>query len=68
MREILSGSGGPIRDAVVLNSGAALVAGDMADSLAEGIDMAAASIADGRAAGKLDAMVTLTRELSPPED
>ena len=68
MREILSGSGGPIRDAVVLNSGAALVAGDMADSLVEGIDMAAASIADGRAAGKLDAMVTLTRELSPPED
>ncbi len=67
MRAILSGSGGPVRDAVVLNSGAALVAGDMTPTLAEGIEMAAASIADGRAAEKLDAMVSLTRELSPPE-
>ena len=67
MRVILSGSGGPVRDAVVLNSGAALVAGDAASTLAEGIEMAAASISEGRAAEKLDAMVSLTRELSPPE-
>lgn len=67
MRAILSGSGGPVRDAVVLNSGAALVAGDGASTLAEGIEMAAAAIADGRAAEKLAAMVSLTRELSPPE-
>ena len=67
MRAILSGSGGPIRDAVALNSGAALVAGDVASTLAEGIEMAAASIADGRAIEKLDAMVSLTRELSPSE-
>ena len=67
MRAILSGSGGPVRDAVVLNSGAALVAGDVASTLAEGIEMAAASIAEGRAAEKLDAMVSLTRELAPPE-
>ena len=67
MRAILSGVGGPVRDAVVLNSGAALVAGDVADTLAEGIEMAVASISDGRAAEKLDAMVSLTRELSPPE-
>ena len=67
MRAILSGSSGSVRDAVVLNSGAALVAGDVALTLAEGIEMAAASIADGRAAEKLDAMVSLTRELSQPE-
>ena len=67
MRAILSGSGGPVRDAVVLNSGAALVAGDMAATLAEGIEIAAASIADGRAVEKLDAMVSLTRELARPE-
>ena len=67
MRAILSGSGGPVRDAVALNSGAALVAGDVASTLAEGIEMAAASIADGRAIEKLDAMVSLTRELSPSE-
>lgn len=67
MRDILSGSSGPIRDAVVLNSGAALVAGDVANTLAEGIEMAAASISDGRAAEKLDAMVSLTRDLSPSD-
>jgi anthranilate phosphoribosyltransferase len=66
MRSILSGTRGPVRDAVVLNSGAALVAGDMADTLSDGIELAAASIADGRAAEKLEAMVALTRELSPP--
>ena len=65
MRDILSGSSGPVRDAVVLNSGAALVAGDVATTLSEGIEMAAASISDGRAAEKLDALVSLTRELSP---
>ena len=66
MRSILSGTRGPVRDAVVLNSGAALVAGDMADTLSDGIELAAASIGDGRAAEKLEAMVALTRELSPP--
>ena len=68
MRSILSGTRGPVRDAVVLNSGAALVAGDMADTLCDGIELAAASIADGRAAEKLEAMVALTRELSPLAD
>ncbi len=65
MRSILAGATGPIRDAVVLNSGAALVAGDMANTLLEGIEMAAASIANGQAAEKMDALVALTRELSP---
>ena len=64
MRNIMAGATGPVRDAVVLNSGAALVAGDMAATLSEGIEMAAASIADGRAAEKLDALVALTQESS----
>lgn len=64
MRAVLSGASGPIRDAVALNSGAALVAGDMASSLAEGIELAAAAIADGRAAAKLEALIALTRELA----
>ena len=64
MRSVLAGAAGPIRDAVVLNSGAALVAGDMAATLAEGIQMAADSIADGRASEKLDAMVSLTQKLA----
>lgn len=64
MRATLSGASGPIRDAVALNSGAALVAGDMASSLAEGIELAAAAIADGRAAAKLEALIALTQELA----
>ena len=67
MRSILSGATGPVRDAVVLNSGAALVAGDRAATLPEGIEMAASSIADGRAAQKLRAMVALTQQLAPDE-
>jgi anthranilate phosphoribosyltransferase len=64
MRSILDGASGPVRDAVVLNSGAALEAGDLAGNLAEGIGLAAASIADGQAAEKLDALIALTQELS----
>lgn len=64
MRAVLSGTSGPIRDAVALNSGAALVAGDMASSVAEGIELAAAAIADGRAAAKLEALIALTQELA----
>ena len=65
MRSVLSGATGPICDVVVLNSAAALVAGDMVDTLPEGIELARASIADGRAMEKLDALVELTQELSP---
>ena len=64
MRSILAGGSGPVRDAVVLNSAAALVAGDLASGLRDGIEMATASIADGRAGEKLDAMVSLTQALS----
>ena len=65
MRGVLSGATGPITDAVILNSGAALVAGDAAATLPEGIAMARDSIADGRAADKLNAMIALTQELAP---
>ena len=64
MRRLLAGEGGPIRDAVILNAGAALVAGDAAASLAEGIPMAAASIADGKAAQKLEALIEMTQRLA----
>ena len=57
------GKTGAIRDAVVLNSAAALVAGDAAATLPDGIEMAATSIAEGRAAQKLDALVELSQRL-----
>lgn len=66
MRRILSGGSGPLRDAVILNAGAALVAGDRAPTLAAGIEQAQASIDGGQAAAKLDALIALTQELAPP--
>ena len=64
MRSVLAGATGPVGDAVVLNSAAALVAGDTAGTLSEGIELARASIADGKAAEKLDALVALTQQLA----
>ena len=64
MRALLAGSSGPITDAVILNSAAALVAGDAAANLAEGIDLARAAISDGSAAAKLEAMIALTQRLA----
>ncbi len=61
MRRLLDGESGHVRDAVLLNAGAALVAGDAVATLGEGIEMATASIADGVAASKLDALVELTQ-------
>ena len=46
---ILDGEAGPRRDMVVLNAGAALLVAGRAESLAEGIAMAAASLRDGHA-------------------
>ncbi|WP_181424529.1 anthranilate phosphoribosyltransferase [Georgenia satyanarayanai] len=64
-RDILDGATGPVRDAVLLNSAAALVAhgslpgtgtgdGDLVSRLRAGVDLAAAAIDDGRARGVLD--------------
>ena len=63
MRHLLAGATGPVSDAVVLNSAAALVAGDKAATLLEGIELARMSISDGKAAEKLEALISLTQEL-----
>ena len=60
---VLSGDDGPARDVVLLNASAALVAADVADSLASGIELAAHSIDSGTAAAKLAALVDLSRTL-----
>ena len=52
---------------MTLNSGAALVAGDTAPNLADGIEMARASIVDGKAIEKLDALISLTQALQPTD-
>ncbi len=49
VRRILDGEKGPMRDVVLLNSAAALVAGERAASLEEGLEVARSSL-DGKAA------------------
>jgi anthranilate phosphoribosyltransferase len=63
-RAVLKGEPGPVRDIVLLNAAAALVAADAASSLREGVAAARAAIDSGAAAAKLDAFVALTRSFS----
>lgn len=53
-RRVLDGEAGAHRDIVVLNAGAGLLAGGRVDDLAEGVELAQASLDDGRAAGVLE--------------
>jgi len=61
IREILEGERGAPRDIVLMNAGAALCVGEIAQDLHEGIRLAAASIDSGNAAACLDALVGATR-------
>jgi anthranilate phosphoribosyltransferase len=62
-RNVLGGADGPIRDVVVLNAAAALVAADAASDLKEGALVAAEAIDSGAAARRLDDWVATTRNL-----
>ena len=53
---VLRGEKGPRRDVVLLNSGAALMVGDRAGSIREGMDLAADALASGRSAALLEDM------------
>ena len=55
-REILNGKSGPPRDIVLLNAGAAIYVGRVADSIVHGIKLAEESIDSGRARATLDAL------------
>ena len=58
--KILSGEKGPRRDVVVVNAAAALVAAGAAPDLAGGMELASASLDEGRAKEKLEALVRFT--------
>src|SRR6516164_8730062 len=60
MRDLLTGAGGPVRDVVLLNSGAALVVAGRAASLADGIELAAQSLDAGTARRVLEQLVART--------
>ncbi len=61
IRSVLEDNPGPARDIVCLNAGAAIYAAGLADSLADGVEKAAAAIASGEARSKLDQLVILTQ-------
>jgi anthranilate phosphoribosyltransferase len=61
-KAVLKGEKGPRRDIVLLNSGAALVAADMADSIKTGIALAEESIDTGKAFQKLEQLIRFTQE------
>src|SRR5215813_4607076 len=60
MRDLLAGTGGPLRDIVLLNSGAALLVAGHAADLEAGIELAARSIDSGAAQGILQDLAART--------
>jgi anthranilate phosphoribosyltransferase len=60
IRAVFGGEPGPLRDIVLLNSAAALVAADKVATLAEGVTLAAQAIDSGAAGEKLDRFIEVT--------
>ena len=60
MRRLLGGEGGPIRDAVLLNTAGVLLAAGAADSIPDGIQSAAQAIDSGNARHRLEGLVELS--------
>jgi anthranilate phosphoribosyltransferase len=60
LRELLEGATGPYRDTVLMNAGAALVVAGKAKDLGEGIQLAAASIDQGKAKERHDKLIELS--------
>jgi anthranilate phosphoribosyltransferase len=66
LRDVLAGQRGAPRDAVLANAAAALVAGDAAADLRDGVRLAAEAIDDGAALEKLERLCAESRR--PPEE
>jgi anthranilate phosphoribosyltransferase len=64
LKDILSGKQGSQRDVVLMNAAAALVAGNKANTLKRGVEIASESIDSGKAATKLESLVKLTSSFS----
>ncbi len=62
IESVLNNQAGPARDIVALNSGAAIYAADLSDSLEAGVRQAHECIASGAAREKLQALVGLSRK------
>ena len=64
LRRVLAGEPGPLRDFTLLNAAAALVAGDLAPDVKEGLALAAQAIDSGAAQERLDALVRVSNEVA----
>ncbi len=64
-RRIFAGEPGPSRDLAILNAGAAIYAGGVAATLADGVAEAQRAVDSGAAAAALDRFVAETRRLAP---
>jgi len=62
MRALYAGERGPIRDTVLLTAAAALVVGNKAKDLRDGIDQAGRAIDEGRATAVLEKLIAITNE------
>jgi anthranilate phosphoribosyltransferase len=68
IRRVLDGERSPRRDIGVLNAAAALVVAGEAPDLATGLDMARASIDDGRAAAVLESLIRTSVEAAKEQE
>ena len=59
-RGVLAGAAGPIRDIVLVNAAAGLWVGGVVDTVAAGVEAAAAAVDDGRAAAVLERIVQVS--------
>ena len=62
IRAALGGQTGPAYDMVALNAGATIYAGDLAPSLADGVDIARSILDDGSGLNKLDELVAFSKQ------
>ena len=62
LKNVLSGEAGGPRDVVLLNAAAAIVAGEKADRLEEGLELARDSIDSGAALAKLETLIEATAD------
>ncbi|MFC4347656.1 anthranilate phosphoribosyltransferase [Kordiimonas lipolytica] len=65
IRDLLSGKPSAYRDIVLMNAGAALVVAGKADTLKEGVEIAAGTIDSGKAAAALEKWVAFTQANAP---
>ena len=63
MRRLLRGEPGPVRDFVLANAAAALLIGELVQTIRQGVELAAQVIDSGAARDKLDALAELSQRL-----